>query len=174
MEGMFFPELAYFAYEEHLELLPFADYLSIISSCSLNGRQLIDGSWPTPTQLMSLIRLHLLEGIFSIWRKDDSLSTFLSEDSFEWMDEILWDIFLGWVSVWFFAKSLASNFICFKIFIILTSLINLTVLVPSLAAREALEICEILAALFPPPVMYCVIQIRSKTIVMVDMISSQK
>ncbi len=72
------------------------------------------------------------------------------------------------------AKSLLKAFICLIILTILISLMSLTVLVPNLAALEALETVVTLAALLLPPVRNCVIQMRSKDIVSVDMISSQK
>lgn len=91
------------------------------------------------------------------------------------MDDNLCDNFLGAGSVSSaFPKFLERDFICFRILIILTNLINLTVLVPNLAALDALETLEMLAALFPLPVRYWVTQMRSKHMVMVLMISSQK
>ena len=82
--------------------------------------------------------------------------------------------FLGFLSFWFLAISCDKLFICFKSLTILISRINLTVLVPSLAALDALDICEILAAFCPPPVRYWEIQIKSKAMVRVEMTSSQK
>jgi hypothetical protein len=70
--------------------------------------------------------------------------------------------------------SLERVFICFRSLSILIKRISLTVLVPNRAALEALEICEMLAAFLPPPVRYCVTQMRSKAIVRVETRSSQK
>lgn len=60
------------------------------------------------------------------------------------------------------------------ILIIRISLMSRTVLVPNLAALEALVICEILAAFLPPPVRYCETQIKSRAIVSVEIKSNQK
>jgi hypothetical protein len=73
----------------------------------------------------------LKEFNFSILRKEASL---------EWIDESLCDNFLGAYSTSALFKVLEKTFICLIILIILISLINRTVLVPNLAAREALEI----------------------------------
>lgn len=104
--------------------------------------------------LVYLIRLHLLDGIFYMCLKEFSFYMLRKEANLEWIDDNLCDIFFGGYSDSTLFKFLENIFICFRIFIILTSRINLTVLVPNLAARDALEIWEILATFFPPPERY--------------------
>ena len=90
------------------------------------------------------------------------------------MDERRCDIFLGGPSGSVLCRFFEMDLICLSILIILISLTSRTVLVPSLAARDALEICEMLAALLPEPVRYWLIQTRSRAMVAVLMMSSQK
>ena len=134
-----------------------------------------------PTQFTSFIRLHLFEGILSMFLRELATDRFLMDVSLDSTLEILLGTaletrpdFLGFLSFWFLAISCDRLFICFRSLTILMSRINLTVLVPSLAALDALEICEILAAFCPPPVRYWEIQIKSKAMVRVEMTSSQK
>jgi hypothetical protein len=152
--------------------------LSIMASASLNGRQLMDICYAslapsTFMQPVSFIRLHLFEGNFSVCLLADSLSMLRRDVKRDWMEETRWEGFLG-ASTSVRAKSFERSFICLMILIILTRRISRTALVPSLAALEALEICEILAALFPAPEIYWEIQMRSSPIVAVLMMSSQK
>lgn len=124
-------------------------------------------------QPVSLMRLHLFDGIFSVCRLADSLSMFLSEVRRDWMEEMRWEGFFG-DSTPLRARSFETALICLMILIMRTRRISRTALVPSRAALEALEICEILAALLPAPEIYCEIQMRSRAIVAVLRMSSQK
>lgn len=99
-----------------------------------------------------LIKLQRFDGIFSIWRSEASFSTFFNEASFEWMEDNLWECFFGGASSFLLFRSLLKAFIFLMIFTILINRMSLMVLVPSLAALEALESWEMLMALLPEPV----------------------
>ena len=151
----------------------------MMASCSWKGRawteitSFFEPPWKT-MQSVYFIKLHLLEGIFYMCLREFNFSIFLRDVSLEWIELNLCDIFFGITGSSFFDKSLVSIFICFMILIIRINRINLTVLVPRRAALEALVIWVIFAAFFPPPDIYWVIHTKSKAIVIVEMISSQK
>jgi hypothetical protein len=86
--------------------------------------------------------------------REFSFSTLRRDVIFEWIELNLCETFLSITGYYFFFISFLRIFICLMIFIIRISLINLTVRVPRRAALEALVIWVILAALFPPPVIY--------------------
>lgn len=161
-------------------LLELLSDLSTISSFSLKGKQLIEvnsylGLAPiTFMHPVYLIKLQRFEGSLSIWRSEACFSKFFKEVSFEWMEDSLCEIFFGGASSFLLLRSLLKAFIFLMILTILINRISLIVLVPSLAALEALESWEILIALLPEPVKNWEIQVKSKAIVAVLMMSSQK
>jgi len=161
-------------------LLELLSDLSTISSFSLKGKQLIEvnsylGFVPiTFMQLVYFIKLQRFDGNFYMWRREASFSTFFNEASLEWIEDNLWECFFVGVSSFLLFRSLLKAFIFLMILTILINRMSLIVLVPSLAALEALESWEIFIALSPEPVKYWETQVKSKAIVAVLMMSSQK